>query len=81
MSDGSFEQDGRPYSYEILEIVGYDGDEIDESEIHEADQVFYKVEAEWGEKETFYRWIGGPFESMDDIEYAIEDETDFYADV
>jgi hypothetical protein len=79
MSDGSFEQDGRPYSYEILEIYDYDGDEIDESELEGADRVFYKVEAEYGTHETFYRWLGGPFEDIGDVAAAIEDDTDFYS--
>lgn len=79
MSDGNFEQDGRPYNYDILEIVGFDGEALGEGEIDEADQVFYKVEAEWGENEVFYRWLGGPFEHIEDVESAIEDDTDFYA--
>ena len=82
MSDGAFEIDGRSYSYEILEATGYDGEDWSDSEIeehiHECDQVFYRVDAEWGNEETFFRWLGGPFESMGDIESAIEDDTDFY---
>lgn len=79
MADGEFEQDGRPYSYEIMEIVDHDGDEIFEDDIEGADRVFYKVQAEWGDRETFYRWLGGPFASMDDVEAAIETDTDHYA--
>lgn len=81
--DGDFELDGRPYTYEIMEATGYEGESWSDSEIEEnieeCDQVFYKVEAQFGDEETFYRWLGGPFESMSDIESAIEDDTDFYA--
>lgn len=81
--DGSFDLDGRPYSYEIIEATGFDGDSWSGSEVEEniedTDQVFYMVEAEWGDHETFYRWLGGPFENMSDIETAIEDDTDFYS--
>lgn len=80
--DGEFELDGRPYSYELIEATGYDGESWSDSEIgehiHECDQVFYKIESEFGGGDTYYRWLGGPFESMEDIESAIEDDADFY---
>ena len=52
------------------------GEQLEEDDIRHADKIFYKVE---GNTEVFYRWVGGPFESMGDIEAAIQDDTDFYA--
>jgi hypothetical protein len=80
MADGEFELGGKPYSYEILEIQTYDGESYTGPEmgdhIQEADRVFYSVDDPTGE--TYYRWLGGPFENIEDVESAIEDDTDAY---
>lgn len=82
MSGGSFDLDGKPYTFEIIEAEGFDGESWSggdvEDHLDESDKVFYSVEREWGDEETFYRWLGGPFESIADIESAIEDDTDYY---
>jgi hypothetical protein len=80
MSGGSFDIDGRPFSFEIIEAEGFDGESWSggdvEDHLHESDRIFYSVEAEWGEEETYYRWLGGPYESLADLESDIEIEVE-----
>lgn len=82
--DGEFVLHGRTFSYEVLEIHDirgrdWTGPDI-EDHIQESDTVFYvaKTEDDAGETEEFFRWLGGPFESINDVEAAIADETDVY---
>lgn len=82
MADGNFDINGRPYSCEIIEMQDYDGEsysggDMDEH-LPESDMVFYSVQREFGDFETFYRWVGGPFGDLDDVISAIEAETDEY---
>lgn len=80
MADGSFILRGQEWSFTLLNSEGYDGEEWDagdvEDHIDQADRVFYSVEDAGGE--TFYRWLGGPFESIADLESAIIDDTEVY---
>lgn len=80
MSDGSFILRGQEWFYELLSAEGYEGQEWEGSDIQDniskADRVFYEVEDEGGEK--FYRWLGGPFESIDDLADAIADDVEAY---
>jgi hypothetical protein len=66
---------------DIIEVHTYDavfeGEEALDH-LEEADQVFYSVT--WG-GETYYRWVGGPFESLSDVEDAIADSEDFYKEL
>lgn len=78
-SEGSFTVNGREFTFRILSIEGEDGSIYNdnlEDHLHEADRVYYvaSVEDSEGEREEFYRWLGGPYESMSDVEAAIEDE-------
>ena len=63
------------WSVTTFEGISYEGDEALEY-LHEADQVFYSVS--YGAGEEFYRWVAGPFEDIDGLEAAIEDEADHY---
>ncbi len=82
---GNFEIDGRDFHWDVDHIETYDGDEYAgedmDDHIHEADRIFYHAasENEKGENEDYYRWLGGPFESWDDVEAAIIDEVEVYA--
>lgn len=83
MSDhqGDFEINGREFHYEVIEIHDYDGREWKDSDdiedrLEEADMVFYVATSADGEE--YYRWLGGPFTSMSDVEAAIIDEVDVY---
>jgi hypothetical protein len=82
MSDGpsgNFEINGREFHFEIVEVVDYEGT-VDTGagidDVTEADRVFYTASDDKGE--TYYRWLAGPFESVDDIVAAIEDEVSEY---
>jgi hypothetical protein len=76
--DGQFDLNGQTFRYQIVEIHtpggDYSGVDI-EDHIREADQVFYEAT---GSGETYHRWLGGPFEHVDDVELAIEEEIDVY---
>jgi hypothetical protein len=66
---------------EIIEVHTYDGvfqGEDCTEHLDEADQVFYSVT--WG-GETYYRWVSGPFESIEDVEDAIGDAEDYYKEL
>jgi hypothetical protein len=80
MADGSFILRGQEWWFNLLSAEGYEGEEWNEGEIEEnldkTDRVFYNVEDEGGE--SYYRWLGGPFENIDDLIAAIEDETEHY---
>jgi hypothetical protein len=80
MSDGSFILRGQEWSFTLLSAEGYDGQEWTggdiEDNIDHADRVFYSVEDAGGE--AYYRWLGGPFESLYDLESAIEDDVEAY---
>lgn len=72
---------GEYENIEIIEVHAYDGvyqgsEALDHLE--EADQVFYSVT--WG-GETYYRWVGGPFETLEDVEAAIADSEDYYSEM
>lgn len=73
----------RRYDISILNITTFDGEGYSEAEaldhLDEADQVFYSIS--YGGQEEFYRWVAGPFESLEDIEAAIEDEQTFYEEM
>jgi hypothetical protein len=77
---GSFELNGIQFNYEIMEIHTFDGEEYQgsdiENHVEEADRVFYNVKDPEGE--TYYRWIGGPFEDLSQIADAIQDDSDVY---
>lgn len=66
----------------ILEVVGFDGESYEDidalAHLGTADQVFYSVN--WG-GEDHYRWIGGPFETVDDVIEAIEENEEFYVEL
>lgn len=69
------------FQYEIERIRTFDGDEYEndediENNLLQADQVFYKAEGTDGD--TYYRWLGGPYENVTDVEAAIIDEVDHY---
>jgi len=77
---GDFDIRGQLYHFSLTESVSFDGehytgDEIEEH-LSESDQIFYSLETEDGD--TFYRWLSGPWEGFDDVEQAIQDETDAY---
>jgi hypothetical protein len=77
--NGNFDIGGNAFRYEVIEIHTFDGKEYtDEVEDHimEADRIFYVVVA--GNGEEYHRWIAGPYETAEDVEAAIEDETDAY---
>jgi len=82
---GDFDINGREFTFEVTQLITNNGDEYDGSDMEdhlwEADQVFYKAQGpnEHGEIEEYYRWLGGPFESWDDVEGAIQDEVEVYA--
>jgi hypothetical protein len=82
---GDFNLNGKHFRFEILEIHGEDGNEItgsemeDEQVVQQADKVFYVVTAPDGEE--YHRWLAGPYESIYDIEEAIQDEVGSYEDL
>jgi hypothetical protein len=81
MADGSFDLRGSSWNFTLLNAEGYNGEEYDgaaeiEDHIEELDRIFYSVESSEGE--TFYRWVSGPYESLNDLEEAIRDETEEY---
>ena len=81
MADGSFYFRGKDWSYDILNAEGYGGEEWQgyfnvAEHIQETDRIFYSVDD--GHGETYYRWVGGPFVSMDDLEAAIMDAVEYY---
>lgn len=79
---GDFNIGDQGFRYDIEYIQTYDGSEYSgsdmEDHIKEADRVFYHV-YRYSDGEDYYRWLGGPFESVDDVELAIIDETDVYS--
>jgi hypothetical protein len=78
---GEFVLNGRTFQYEIIEI--HDTEERDwkgpdiEDHIEEADTVFYSATS-LDDGEEYYRWLGGPFSNIADVQDAISDELDFY---
>jgi hypothetical protein len=78
--DGDFDINGRAFHYEVVEIHDYEGRDWTgtdiEDHLEEADQVFYR--ATGPNDQDYWRWIGGPFEGMDQLIAAIEDEVDGY---
>lgn len=78
-ADGSFSFAGREWDYEILNVEGYDGEELDPGDFENADRVFYSVTDSNGE--TFYRWVGGPYLEEGDVVEAIEDEVEHYQEI
>jgi len=78
-TDGSFELHGREFTYEVLSIETTSGDTYTggdiETHIDEADRVFYLASA--GDT-NYYRWLAGPYEDMEGVEAAIEDEIGEY---
>jgi len=78
---GSFNIGGTQFNYEIISLTDTNGNEWGPSELEEhietSDQIYYKAEPD-DDGETYYRWIAGPFDSMDQIEAAIIDEIDAY---
>jgi hypothetical protein len=83
--DGDFVLNGRTFHYQILETQDFQGRDWKDVEgiedhIQETDMIFYvaSVEDESGEITEYYRWLGGPFISIEDVEAAIADETDTY---
>ena len=85
--DGSFSIGGKHFTYDIIEVITEDGashhgGEHDDQILNEVDQVFYKISMEGGgSTNDFYRWLAGPFESLDSIYEAIEDEAGEYQDL
>jgi hypothetical protein len=81
---GDFEINGRDFHYEVTRVVDEDGEEWTGSDIEDhlvkADQVFYVAETETDDDEIhqYYRWLGGPFDDLSQLEAAIADETDTY---
>jgi hypothetical protein len=79
---GSFDINGRTFHFNIVEVVDYEGS-VDTGagidDVTEADKIFYTATDDKGE--TYYRWLAGPFESVDDITAAIEDELDAYEEI
>jgi hypothetical protein len=71
------------YDLTILQITSFDGETYEGGDaidhIEEADQVFYSITFNSGEE--FYRWVAGPFEDLDTLEAAIQDEVDFYEEL
>jgi len=80
--DGDFTIGETKFTYEILSITDENGNEWGPSELEEhittADQIYYKAEPDDDYGELYYRWIAGPFDSMDQIEQAIIDEIEVY---
>jgi hypothetical protein len=76
---GGFESGGRPWTYEIITVESYDGEELEPGDFEEADRVYYCVTDSNGE--TFYRWLGGPYMSEEDVVGAIEDEVGAYEEM
>jgi hypothetical protein len=77
--DGSFELHGREFTYEVLSVettegTTYTGADM-EDYLGEADRIFYVARS--GD-DDYYRWVAGPYESMDDVQAAIEDEIGEY---
>lgn len=75
----------RGYDIEIIQVDTFDGDtyegaEIEQEHLEEADQVFYTITYS-GSGESFYRWVAGPFEDMDSLEATIEDDETFYREL
>jgi hypothetical protein len=70
----------KDYDLVIWQVTTFDGESFDGGEaldhLEEADQVFYSVSYNSGEE--FYRWVAGPFEDIDGLEAAIQDEVDHY---
>jgi hypothetical protein len=82
--DGEFTLGRHTFRYEIVEINTITGDSYStptdiEDYLIQADQIFYRVEVPNGD--MHYRWIGGPFEDLDTVQMAIEDETETYEDI
>ena len=77
---GSFDIGGREFRFEVTEIVGESGNDLVDLDLAEqldiADKVLYQLEDDNGEE--YHRWLAGPFESIEDIIAAIEDETEEY---
>lgn len=82
MLGGSFvDSIGREVAWNVVEVHDYAGEVHSEGDMEdylsEADRVFYEVTVGG---ETYFRWVAGPYESVSDVENAIADEVDFYAD-
>lgn len=82
--DGDFEIQGREFHYEIISVEGTDGEVYSEGEVQqyigdiELERIVYTVEPSDGTGESVYRSVYGPFESFEDIETAIIDESGYY---
>lgn len=71
------------YDLIVYQVDTFDGDTYEGEEalehLTEADQVFYSIT--YGGQESFYRWVAGPFEDLDGLEAAIEEEANFYSEI
>lgn len=75
--------DGREVErFEIVEVHDFYGNIYQGEEaldhLQNADEVFYRIDI--GGEEHF-RWIGGPFDSLEDVEAVAEDAEDHYSSV
>lgn len=85
--DGDFEINGREFHYSIESIETSDGETYTDGEVQqyigdvELERIVYSLQPSDGTGEEVYRTLYGPFESIDDIEVAIMDESDYYESV
>lgn len=77
---GNFDLNGREFEYEVISAEDEVGDDVDivtiDEHLHSLDRIVYSVTYDNGE--VTYRTVYGPFESAEQIEEAIESETDEY---
>jgi hypothetical protein len=75
-------QEERSYEYEALQVDRFDDttigesdkDEITESDLQQADRIFYRLKGgKMDDDETAYKWVAGPFPSKAGLVEAIED--------
>ncbi len=76
--------DGRDgWEIDVIEVITEEGEalqgSVSDDDMTHADEIFYSVKLPNGE--TYYRYLYGPFQSVDDLESAITDETDFYEEL
>lgn len=73
----------RRYDISILSVTTFDGESYSDADaedhLEESDQVFYSIT--FGAGEEFYRWLAGPWESIEDVEAAIEEEQSHYEEL
>lgn len=80
MADGSRTGEANE-RFQVVEVHAMDGNIYQGEEaldhLEEADEVFYEIDS-FGE--TYYRWVGGPFSDVADVEAAAEDAEDVYSE-